>query len=442
MREEKTTDRALRVLRETRNSEFWKEYTLKPHAFSRAGSQKMSIEDMTMFTIANTGKTLSLEVFEFFDHMNKPDEAVTKQAISKQRQNIDSRIFSDLNKRYIQESYTVSNKTFCGYNVIAVDGSTAEIPNTKTLKEIFGAAKASETSSSNARVGLNGFYDTLNELMIKLVVDKYQKAEKTVFLENIEEVLQIYEGKAVLLIFDRGYICLELLLKLSELGVKYLFRLPSNCYKEERKSAITNDELINIEITKARMKGIGKDKQKAYLLQEFKTERLVCVELDTEEKEYLLTNLDNQEVPYEKMKELYRQRWQIERCFNILKNRLHIENISTRTKNGVEQEIQATVLLGNIIADMAKEANLQIPKKEQNKYEYRVNVNVLTGIVKTYFHYFFFTEATTHEIREKYQKRLLDFIKSKIIARKTGIINPRIVKVSRNKHKTNIRRNM
>jgi len=442
MEERRVIGRALNVLKETKDSEFWKKYITKESAFSRVGSQKMSVHDMTMFTMANTGKTLSIEIFEFFEHMNKPDDAVTKQALSKQRQYVDSKIFSDLNKLYVKKSYACSNRTFCGYNVIAVDGSTMEIPNTKEMKEIYGAAKASKTSSSNARIGLNGFYDPLNNFLIRLVVDKYQKAEKTVFLENIDELLEMYARDKILFIFDRGYICMELLLKLSELGVKYLFRLPSYCYKEEREKATKKDEVIEIKITRARMKGVDKDKQKAYLLQGFKSERLVQVELDTGDIEYLLTNLSSQEVSSEEMKDLYWQRWHIEKCFNILKNRLHIENISARTKNGVEQDIQATVFLGNIIADMAKEINLQIPKKAKNKYEYRVNVNVLAGVVKTYFHYFFFTEAATHEIREKYQKRLLEFVKSKIIARKTGITNPRIVKVSRNKHKTNIRRNM
>ena len=65
--------------------------------------------------------------------------------------------------------------------------------------------------------------------MVKLVVDKYQRGEKTVFLENVKSVLKMYEGHKLVLIFDRGYICLSLLLELEKLDVKYLFRVPGNC---------------------------------------------------------------------------------------------------------------------------------------------------------------------------------------------------------------------
>lgn len=55
--------------------------------------------------------------------------------------------------------------------------------------------------------------------MIKLVVDKYQKGEKTVFLENVEDVIRTLSDKKLLFIFDRDYICLELLIRLEELGI-------------------------------------------------------------------------------------------------------------------------------------------------------------------------------------------------------------------------------
>jgi hypothetical protein len=434
--------RVLAVLKAASDKEFQEKYLIKEGAYSREGSQRMTFEDMTMFVLSNTGKTLSLEILKYFNDTNNVENTITKQAVSKQRKNIKSELFEGLNKMYIAEVYKTRSETYSGYHVIAVDGSTTEIPNTKNLKEIFGNAKASETSASNARAGLNGFYDSLNNLMIKLVVGKYQRGEKTVFLENVKEILEMYEEGKVLFIFDRGYICLELLLELDKLGVKYLFRVPSNCYKNEMGLAKTNDEKINIKITKARLKNIEQEQQKIYLEKEYKEERLVQIELDTGEIEYLITNLSVQEAPYAEMKDLYYKRWNIEKTFNILKNRLHIENITSRTKNGVEQEIQATVFLGNIIEDMSKEINLQIPKKEQNKHEYRVNINLLSGVLKTYFIYFFCTKVIDAKVKEKYYKEMLKFIKKNIVASKKGLKNPRIKKVSRNKHKTNLRKNM
>ena len=160
----------------------------------------MTFEDMTMFVLANTGKSLSLEILKYFNDTSNIENTITKQAVSKQRQFIKSKIFDDMNISYAKEIYLARNETFCGYNLIAIDGSTAEIPNTQNLKKIFGEAKASETSASNARVGLNGFYDAINHIMIKLVVDKYQKGEKTVFLENVEDVIRTLSDKKLLFI--------------------------------------------------------------------------------------------------------------------------------------------------------------------------------------------------------------------------------------------------
>ena len=304
-------ERVLKVLNEASDKEFQKKYLIKESAYSREAGQKMTFEDMTMFVLSNTGKTLSLEILKYFNDTNNVENTITKQAVSKQRKNIKSKLFEDLNKMYINEVYKSRRETYKGYHIIAVDGSTTEIPNVKNLKEIYGEAKASETSVSNARAGLNGFYDALNNLMIKLVVDKYQRGEKTVFLENVKEIIEMYKDEKVLFIFDRGYICLELLLVLEKLGVKYLFRVPSNCYKNEMALAKTNDEKIKIEITKARLKNIDKNQQMFYLKKKYKEERLVQIELDTGEIEYLITSLSEDEAPYEEMKELYYKRWNI-----------------------------------------------------------------------------------------------------------------------------------
>lgn len=434
-------ERVLTVLKQYNEKEKYKEYLTKKTAFSREEAQKMTFEDMTMFMLSNTGKSLSLEILKYFNDTCNIENTITKQAVSKQRKYIDSKIFDDMNISYANEIYKTRNETFCGYTLMAIDGSTAEIPNTKNLKEIYGATKASETSESNARVGLNGFYDSTNHIMIKLIIDKYQRGEKTVFLENVEEVIKIQKDKKLLFIFDRGYICLELLIKLEELGIKYLFRVASNCYKKELSSATSNDENINIKITKARLKNIEEEKQKEYLKKEYKKERLVQVELDTGEIEYLITNLTPEEVPHEKMKELYYERWNIEKAFNILKNRLQIENISARTKNGVEQDIKATVFLGNIVEDMAIELNKSLSQKKTEEYEYRTNINILAGILKTYFIYFFCTQAISEKLREHYYTEMLKYIKKNLVLVKKGKRNPRNKRVSRNKYKTNIRKN-
>jgi hypothetical protein len=436
----KVEQRVLSTLSSLRDREYQEEFLIKPTAFSRESRQKMSFDEMALFLLMNTGKSLSIELLQFFNELPETRETITKQAFSKQRMFMDSRLFEDMNKRYVHAVYDDRMLLFHGRLLVAVDGSAAEVPNVKELIEYYGSAKASATSAQNARVGLNGFYDPLNHLMLRMAVDKYQKNEVKVFLEHAASVKEEYGVKQpVCFIFDRGYISLALLLELEGLGVDYLFRVPSSCYKEELLSAKTNDGEIDILITKARLKNVDEEKQGAYLARKSKKERLVKVELDTGEIEYLITNIPASDVSYDEMKAFYYQRWEIERTFNLLKNRLHIEDICARTPMGVKQEIQATVFLGNIIEDITVDVNKKLPQTEKNKHKYFVNVNLLCGYVKYYFLLMCFIDEMNEATRVFHYKRMIAFLRQTALAKTKGKSNPRNKRVSRNKYKTNNR---
>lgn len=82
------------------------------------------------------------------------------------------------------------------------------------------------------------------------------------FLENLASVKKQCGNKPLCFIFDRGYISLELLFELERQGVDYLFRVSSRCYKEELQLANSNDEEIDILVTKARLRNVDAETQK------------------------------------------------------------------------------------------------------------------------------------------------------------------------------------
>lgn len=57
----------------------------------------MTFENMTMFMLSNTGKSLSLEILKYFNDTCNIENTITKQAVSKY---IDSKIFEDMNISY------------------------------------------------------------------------------------------------------------------------------------------------------------------------------------------------------------------------------------------------------------------------------------------------------------------------------------------------------
>ena len=105
MAESKIEKRVLEVLSTLKEREYQQAYQTKESAFSRTEAQKMSFEEASLFMVANSGKSLSIELLEFFNKMPEMHEAVTKQAFSKQRGYIKSELFEDLNLRYLRASY-------------------------------------------------------------------------------------------------------------------------------------------------------------------------------------------------------------------------------------------------------------------------------------------------------------------------------------------------
>ena len=260
------------------------------------------------------------------------------------------------------------------------------------------------------------------------------------FLENLSVIKEHWGNKPLCFIFDRGYISLELLFELERQGVDYLFRVSSSCYKAELLGASSNDEEIELLVTKARLKNVvDEELQREYLARGTKRERLVKVELESGEVEYLITNISDSEVSYGEMRAFYYQRWEIERVFNLLKNRLHVEDICARTVVGVEQEVLASVFLGNIIEDIVVDVNKGLAQKERNKYEYFVNVNLLCGCVKNYFLLIYGVDGLDEVVRLFHYRRLVVFLRRTVVARCVGRRNSRVVRVSRNKYKTNFR---
>lgn len=90
---------------------------------------------------------------------------------------------------------------------------------------------------------------------------------------------------------------------------------------------------------------------------------------------------------------------------------------------------------------MSVELNKSLSTKKSQEYEYRTNINILAGILKTYFIYFFCTQAINEKLRKYYYKELLKFIKKNLVLVKKGRKGPRNKRVSKNKYKTNIRKN-
>ena len=88
---------------------------------------------------------------------------------------------------------------------------------------------------------------------------------------------------------------------------------------------------------------------------------------------------------YEAFGELYHQKWGIETKYKELKQKLETENFSGRLVDNVKQDFYAMMTIANMLASLGREANRAVRKKrekQENLYEYRVNVNHAIGVFK------------------------------------------------------------
>lgn len=380
-------------------------YKKRQKDFTR--KRKISFKDIILFELGTLKKTLSLEIQDFIKRTNKKE--FSKQAYSEAREKVNPEVFKELNEDIVEGTYNREHKRYEGYVILAIDGSTVQLPNTKEVREIYGGQRnQSDKETAIGKIGV--IYDVLNEIVLEGRITRYEKGER----EIAEELLKIATRiSKVIIVMDRGYPSVKLLKLMNDIGIKYLIRLPKRFLKETDKFMNTDKEEENVEIlvTKGRpVKGITT---------EFKLNtRCIRVRLENE-YEYLITNLSKQEMSNEKFKKLYSKRWKIETNYNIIKNVLELGNFTGETKTAIEQDFYATIYLNNISNIAINEAQEEYEKKEkkETKYKYKINRSVAIGHLKRNLIEIYLCNSPRK--RKKMLKNIFEIIQKNVLPERT-----------------------
>jgi hypothetical protein len=351
-----------------------------------------------------TRKSLQIELYNFADFLEVP--SCTKQAFSKARKKLSAMVFHLLNAKFLEEFYSNNIiKTINGLRVIAIDGSTIKLPVSKELYEQYGSAtNGTANSVPLARTSL--MFDVLNNITLHATLNSYATSERGPAFEHINELIRqnnrIQEKSFIgdLLLFDRGYPSLPLMFFLSFKKINFLMRIQRNFLLE------TNDVIekglkdVIIKIPAFKDGRIINSDFKKYMPNLDKNAvieiRVLVFELSSGQQEIIVTSLLDQELySYDEIFKLYSLRWNIEECYKFYKSIAEIENFSGKSKLAVEQDFYSTIFTCNICAMLMQEAQDELDeasKKENQstinghskklKYEYKINRNILVGLVK------------------------------------------------------------
>lgn len=365
-------------------------------------NRKLNFANLVLFILQRGKSSLLRELEKFFASVGRGKE-ITASALTHARKKLCPEVFVSLNNVLVESFYTTSQSTSTPgiRRILAVDGSRLELPENEEIVKEFG--RANKQSDAKPLGIVSALFDVINKVVLDSSINPADASENHLAFYHLGKV-----SPGDLVIFDRGYKCLWLMLGIVQKGADYLVRLPVNAFKEVELFE-KSDEMETIVTLQPTAKGIQQCMDLRIEAVPLRV-RLVKVILATGEKELLATSLmDRNSYPVTIFQELYALRWGVEEEYKTMKSVLEVEQFSGKSPHAVRQEFYAAIFLSNLQSVIAREKDVQesIEKKtEGRKYEYQENRTSALFFVKERL-IALFTGASLNDV--------LTYLKEKII---------------------------
>ena len=360
------------------NDDFIARHRLSPKAFVR--KRRLTFKTMILLLINMLKGSIQDELDHFFkavNHSEVCERFVTNSAFSQARKNLNPLAFVELNNVLVREFYnTFPAKSWQGFTLLAVDGSTIQVPKNDDNLKHFGAWRtAAGPDCPMARIAY--LFDTLNKITVAAIADPKANGEREMASELF---LNLRPMDLVLL--DRGYPAFWLFKLIAATGSHFCARISDKLWSQVKAFTLSKakDDVVTFHPTWQSRKAcreLGLDEDPMRL-------RLIRVVLESGEAEILITSLlDEQAYPTNCFGELYHLRWPVEEEYKLMKHRLELENFTGKSVLSVYQDFYAKVLSSNIAAAIAHPCQDQVHKKTAaRKYKYQINFTQLLSKMK------------------------------------------------------------
>jgi hypothetical protein len=300
----------------------------------------------------------------------------SKQAFSKARYKIRHTGFIELLQDSLKGTYTNDPLygAWRGYRVIAADGSSLRLPDSKEMVKEFGRFKPNGTNGTMPPLGrVSLFVDLCTSMVCSARLAAWNVGEQTLAQEQLPEVvnqMRLLKQEQLLFIYDRGYPSLKFIKQHKELKSDFIFRMQERAYIKlwERVTGGETDFDFTLKTN------TGSEKV-----------RVIAVTLANGTKEILITSLfDRERFTLEDISKIYFLRWHIEECYKRLKIGAEIENFSGINLEAVLQEFWAHLVMCNVLSLHMCDA--QGPWNPDQMGKYRLNFSVLFGVMRERLH--------------------------------------------------------
>ena len=333
----------------------------RPEDFTR--KRGMPFEELMLYMLTSLKCSTASALRRFFIAIGV-SLCIAQQSFSEARQKVKVDAFIELFETTVTPMLEHGTKTWHGYRVLAVDGSKIVLPSDKKLLAYYGGLGKDKTSPT-AQASI--LYDVLNDTIVDASIEPMTTDERTLAIKHLNVYGKLAPNGKKLVVFDRGYPSFGLIELLESMGFTYVMRVKSK-FNNDIDAQIKNDGYVWLKQGDKRIHV-----------------RVIKFKLDSGEEEVLITNITDKRLGKNAFKKLYFLRWPVEIKYDIVKNKLQLENFNTRTVEGIQQDFYAVMLLSNFAASCAIDVQDEIEaarKDKENKYQYKVNINELIGVLK------------------------------------------------------------
>ena len=343
---------------------------------------------MIMILLQKSAKSMQLVLNEFFAKLQMP--LVTSSAFSQARKHLQAEAFIELNRKAVVEVMYEDKdyERYKGFRVLGVDGSTVYLPSEEgIIAEYGGTAKNQHSDKIEPFALASVLFDLLNDIALDAILAPGKSYEVELARKHL---VQTQPGD--LLIFDRNYPSYLWLATLTHHKLDFIGRCSRSSFKAVQQMFAgdgPDSQIVTIDVTKKQCKSVNE----LGLPEQIKV-RLVRLRLSTGEIEVLVTSLlDETLYPTADFGELYFLRWGSETFYDLLKNRLLLENFTGKTVEAVEQDFHATIYISGLQTILTQEANQKLKTKSSvNRYPQKVNQAVSFNAIKNHVIDLFFLE--------------------------------------------------
>ena len=362
-------------------------------------NRKISMKNVLTGIIGMGSGSLTNELIDFFK--TSPDMP-TKSAFVQQRSKIKPEAFKSVFDGFTEKIITKSANEI---PILAVDGTDLQIATNPSDLDTY--YPGTDKQKGYNLLHLNTLYDIKNHLYVDAVIQKNRKnMNEHRALQEMVDRSSIFKA---IVIADRGYESYNNMAHIQEKGWYFLIRI-----KDGKGSIKANLDLpyqksfdvdINLNLTRKQSnetKTLLKDKNHYRFLptnvnfdylpakSNYKDSatfynlhfRIVRFPISNDTYETVLTNLDIESCPAEKLKQLYALRWGIETAFRDLKYTIGMLNFHSKKVMLIQQEIYSQLIMYNFSEMITSHV---VIKKKQRKYTYKANFSVATHMCRLFY---------------------------------------------------------